>query len=97
LPQYWKRNTLVLDLTAASGSGSITLKPAEGTAWPVRLAFRVTPGTIGVLEVQADQRLYLPITPAAGKPIDLELTPRMYTSGTKQMSVTWGPISSPAP
>jgi hypothetical protein len=96
-PQYWKRNTLVVDLTGASGSGSITLKPADGAAWPVRLAFRVAPGAIGVLEVRADQRLNLPITPAAGKPIDLELTPRMYTSRTPQMSVTWGPISSPAP
>src|ERR1700682_6318091 len=46
-PQYWKRNTLVLDLTAASGSGSITLKPAEGAAWPVRLPFRVPPGASG--------------------------------------------------
>ena len=96
-PQYWKRNTLVVDLTAASGSGSITLKPAAGAAWPVRLAFRVRPGTIGVLEVRADQRLNLPITPAAGKPIELELAPRLYTSRTKQMSVTWGPGSSPAP
>ena len=96
-PQYWKRNPLVVDLAAASGSGSITLRPADGTAWPVRLAFRVRPGSIGVLEVRADQRLNLPITPAAGKPIELELEPRMYTSGTKQMSVTWGPISSPAP
>jgi len=96
-PQYWKRNTLVVDLAAASGSGSITLRPADGTAWPVRLAFRVRPGSIGVLEVRADQRLNLPITPAAGKPIELELEPRMYTSRTRQMSVTWGPISSPAP
>jgi hypothetical protein len=95
-PQYWKRNTLVVDLAAASGSGAITLKPAEGAAWPVRLAFRVKPGSIGVLEVRADQRLILPITPA-GKPTDLELTPRMYTSRTRQMSVTWGPISSPTP
>jgi hypothetical protein len=96
-PQYWKRNTLVVDLTAASGSGSITLRPADGAAWPVRLAFRVRPGAIGVLEVRADQRLNLPITPAAGKPIELELAPRLYTSRTKQMSVTWGPGSSPAP
>jgi len=95
-PQYWKRNTLVVDLTTASGSGSITLRPAEGAAWPVRLAFRVKPGAFGVLEVRADQRLNLPITPAAGKPVDLELTPRMYTSRTRQMTVTWGPISSPA-
>jgi hypothetical protein len=96
-PQYWKRNTLVVDLTAASGSGSITLRPADAAGWPVRLAFRVKPGAIGVLEVRADQRLNLPITAAAGKPIDLELAPRMYTSRTKQMSVIWGPISSPAP
>src|ERR1700680_1949685 len=47
LPQYWKRNTLVVDLTAASGSGSITLKPADGAAWPVRLAFRGQPGGTG--------------------------------------------------
>src|ERR1700752_1646402 len=44
-PQYWSRNPLVVDLSAASGSGSITLKPAAGSAWPVRLAFRVTPGS----------------------------------------------------
>jgi hypothetical protein len=93
-PQYWKRNTLVIDLTTASGSGSITLKPAAGAAWPVRLAFRVTPGAIGALEVRAEQRLILPIT-AAGKPTELELTPRMYTPRTPQMSVSWGPISPP--
>ena len=93
-PQYWKRNTLVVDLTTASGSGSITLKPTAGAAWPVRLAFRVTPGAIGALEVRAEQRLILPITPA-GKPTELELTPRMYTSRTREMSVSWGPISPP--
>src|SRR5207249_5621468 len=66
-PQYWNRNTLVVDLAAASGSGSITLKPAAGSAWPVRLAFRVTPGSVGLLSVRGDQRLVIPITPAAGK------------------------------
>src|ERR1700687_561337 len=38
-PQYWTRHTLVVDLPAASGSGSIPLRPADGAAWPVRLAF----------------------------------------------------------
>src|SRR5207248_10289615 len=89
-PQYWNRNTLVVDLAAASGSGSITLKPAAGSAWPVRLAFRVTPGSVGLLSVRADQRLVIPSTPAAGKPIELELAPRMYTSTTPQMLVSWG-------
>jgi len=96
-PQYWNRNTLVVDLAAASGSGSITLKPAAGSAWPVRLAFRVTPGSVGLLSVRADQRLVIPITPAAGKPIELELAPRMYTSKTPQMLVSWGPNSPPVP
>ena len=96
-PQYWKRNTLVVDLSSVSGSGSITLTPVAGTAWPVRLALRVTPGSVGQLEVRADQRLSLPITPAAGTPVELELAPRLYTSRTRQMSVTWGAGSPPAP
>ena len=90
-PQYWKRNTLLVDLSSASGSGSITLKPAAGTTWPVRLAFRVTPGAIAALEVRAAERTVLPITPGGGKPIDLELTPDLYTAGTTQMTVSWGP------
>jgi hypothetical protein len=95
--QFWKRNTLVVDLSAASGSGLITLKPAAGSAWPVRLAVRVTPGSIGLLEVHGEQRLSLPITPAGGKPLDLELVPRLYNSKTAQLSVSWGPASAPAP
>ncbi len=96
-PQYWKRNTLVVDLTAASGTGSITLTPAAGSAWPVRLAFRITPGSVGLLSVRGDQRLIIPVTPAAGKPIDLELAPGVYTSKTAQISVSWGPNSPPVP
>jgi hypothetical protein len=90
-PQYWKRNTLLVDLASARGSGSITLKPAAGTTWPVRLAFRVTPGAIAALEVRAAERTVLPITPGGGKPVDLELTPDLYTPGTTQMTVSWGP------
>ena len=95
-PQYWKRNTLVVDLSAAGGSGSITLKPAAGTTWPVRLALRVTPGAIGMLDVQAAQRLRLPVTPGGGKPIDLELDPGVYTPTTPQLTVSWEPLASPA-
>jgi hypothetical protein len=96
-PQYWNRNTLVVDLSAASGSGGVMLKPAAGSAWPVRLAFRVTPGSIGLLSVRGDQRLVIPVTPAAGKPIELELAPHMYTSKTAQILVSWGPNSPPVP
>src|SRR3954470_8985501 len=38
-PQYWKRNTLVVDLQSASGNGSVTLKPGPAK-WPVRIALR---------------------------------------------------------
>jgi hypothetical protein len=89
-PQLWKRNTLVVDLSAASGSGSITLKPPAGTTWPVRLALRIMPGSIGELDVRGAQRLILPVTPSGGKPVDLELAPGVYTSSTLQLTVSWG-------
>jgi hypothetical protein len=95
LAQYWKRNTLVLDMSAASGSGSVTLRPpADG--WPVRLALRVTPGSLGELDVRGAQRVVLPIVPAAGKPVDLELPPGVYPPKTAEVTVAWGPSASPA-
>jgi hypothetical protein len=96
-PQYWQRNTLVVDLSAASGSGSITLKPVEGVSWPLRVALRVTPGSIGALEVRAAQRTVLPISTAGAKPVDLELTPGLYTPATPEMTVTWGPSTTALP
>jgi hypothetical protein len=91
--QYWKRNSLLVDLSGARGSGSITLKPTEGSTWPVRLAFRVTPGAIGALDVHGAQRTLLPITGSGSAPIDLELAPGMFTPSTAQISVTWGPLT----
>jgi hypothetical protein len=95
LAQYWKRNTLVIDLTAASGSGSITLRPpAEG--WPVRVALRVAPGTVGELDVRGAERVVLPIVPMSGKPVDLELAPGVYPPKTAEVTVAWGPFAAPA-
>jgi len=93
-PQYWKRNTLLIDLSAASGSGTLTVKPVAGTTWPVRVAFRVRPGAIGALEVRGDERVSLPISGAAGAAIDLELTPGVYTPKTPQLTVSWGPAAT---
>ena len=42
-PQYWKRNTLVIDLSGVSGIGSVTARLPEETTWPVRVAVRVRP------------------------------------------------------
>jgi hypothetical protein len=95
-PQYWKRNTLVVDLmTAASNGGQVTLKTREGRKWPVRIAFRVMPGSIGLLEVQADQRLLMPVTREGAKPVDLELVPGVYTPKTSQITVKWEAMKAP--
>jgi hypothetical protein len=96
-PQYWKRNTLLVDLQSAGGTGSIVLKPVPGTTWPVRLAFRVMPGQFGILEVHGDQRLLLPIATQGTKPVDLELVSGVYTAKTPQITVAWEPASPPAP
>jgi hypothetical protein len=95
--QLWKRNTLIVDLRAASGSGSLTLRPAAGTTWPVRLAVRVTPGAVGLVEVRGEQRQSLPITPAGGQSVDLELAPGTYNAKTRELSVSWAPGETPAP
>jgi hypothetical protein len=95
-PQYWMRNTLVVDLQGVSGTGSVTLKPREHTQWPIRIAFKVTPGSVGEVEVKAVQRVVLPITTTGTKPVFLELTPGTFSMKTPQIVASWGPISTPA-
>lgn len=88
-PQYWKRNTLVVDLRGVSAEGSMVLAPRAGATWPVRLAFRMTPGAVGVLEVRGEQRVLMPVAAASGPPIDLELASGIYTPTTAQLTVRW--------
>jgi hypothetical protein len=96
-PQYWKRNTLLIDLSGVSGAGSVVLTPAAGSPWPVRLAFRVQPGAFGALEVRGAAREVLPIDSSGVKAVDLELPPGIYTAGTPQITVSWGPTASAEP
>src|ERR1700683_4318666 len=74
-PQYWKRNTLLVDLRAISSEGGVVLQPRSGTQWPVRVALRVTPGSIAVLEVRGDERVILTVASGGAAPIDLALPP----------------------
>jgi hypothetical protein len=62
----------------------------------VRVAFRVVPGSIGLLEVQADQRMLLPVAREGTKPVDLELVAGVYTAKTQQITVRWEPARTPA-
>jgi hypothetical protein len=95
--QYWKRNTLLIDLSSVSGAGQIVLKPAAGNPWPVRLALRVRPGAFGALEVRGAAREVLPIGSAGASPVDLELTPGIYAASTPQITVSWGAAESTEP
>jgi hypothetical protein len=88
-PQYWKRNTLLIDLHDVSQEGIVLVKPRPGGQWPVRIAFRVMPGSIGVLEVRGEERVVLPVARTGGQPIDLELAPGVYIGTTVQLKVHW--------
>ena len=90
-PQYWKGNTLVVDLRPGGAQGSAILRPREHTFWPVRIAFHVLPGQFGTLEVRANQRVVLPIAATGSQPVDLELAPGVFIMKSPQMTVTWGP------
>jgi hypothetical protein len=94
LNQYWVRNTLVIDLQSVAGSGGARLAPKPGAAWPVRIAFRVRPGTFGALEVRGDQRVVMPVAAEGAEVRHLELAPGVYTSSTAALDVAWGPHSA---
>jgi hypothetical protein len=91
-PQYWVRNTLVIDLSGVTGQGNIAARLPEETTWPVRVALRVRPGSVGQLEVQAEERDILPVSGEGAKPVDIELSPSLYTPKTAAIYIAWGPV-----
>jgi hypothetical protein len=88
IPQYWDRNTLLLDMTAVSGEGSAMVAPRPGTGWPVRLEFRVQSGSIGNLEVSGVQRVLFSV-PTQGAPSVLHLDPGVYLATTAAITLHW--------
>jgi hypothetical protein len=95
-PQYWKRNTLVIDMQAAGASGRVSMSPRAAGGWPVRLAFRVRSGSFGQLEVRGAQRVLLPVSAEATGAIDLELAASAYQRDTPTITLQWGPLAAPA-
>jgi hypothetical protein len=91
-PQYWKRNTLVIDLSGIGGNGAVAAKLREGYEWPVRVALRVRPGSVQQLEILGEERNVLPVTVDGAKPIDIELAPSVYTPKTAAIYISWGPM-----
>lgn len=90
-PQYWQRNTLVIDLSGVGGTGAVTARLREESTWPVRVAVRVRPGSVQQVEIQGEERNVLPVSPEGSDPIDLQLAPSVYTPGTAAIYISWGP------
>jgi hypothetical protein len=88
VPQSWQRNTLLVDLTQLSDAGSATLTPPPNAGWPVRLAFRVRPGSIASLTVEGAQRVQFTL-PARGAAMTLQLDPGVYVVKTPSLTLHW--------
>ncbi len=88
IAQYWDRNTLLLDLTAVTGEGGANITPIKALGWPIRLEFRVRPGSIGQLEVVGAQRVQYAV-PAQGEPLLLKLAPNADHANTPQITLRW--------
>ena len=89
-PQYWKRNTLVIDLSGVSGSGSVAARLPEESTWPVRVAVRVRPGSVQQIEIQGEERNVLPVAAEGALPIDLVFAPSVYRPRTAAIYISWG-------
>lgn len=101
-PQYWVRNTLVLDLSGVSGAGTVAARLPDDTTWPVRVALRVRPGSVDQFEVLGEERDVLPVTKDGNKNIDVTLATSVYTPKTAAIYISWGAMpafveSAPAP
>ena len=94
-PQVWQRNDVVLDMAGVAATGAAVVMPRTGLAWPVRVALRVTPGMTGTIEVRGAQRLLIPVAATGTGSVDLELPPGVYVAATKQITLSWGPVSAP--
>ena len=88
ITQFWDRNTLLLDLTAVGGEGGAILTPIAALGWPVRLEFRVQPGSFARLEVLGAQRVVFAV-PSQGAPLLLHLAPGAYRTDTGQITIRW--------
>ena len=84
---------VVIPWTVVTGNATPLYKTSMAI---VRVALRVTPGALGELDVRGAERVVLPIVPAAGKPVDLELAPGVYSPKTTEVTVAWGPAGSSA-
>jgi hypothetical protein len=87
--QFWERNTLVVDLTNVASAGQVHLIRDSARSWPVRVAFRMSPGRFEALEVRGAQRVVLPVSAGSGA-VTAVLPPGAYDSSTTSLDLRWG-------
>jgi hypothetical protein len=88
--QFWERNTLVIDLQQVPPAGQIMLTREGDRAWPVRIAFRMSPARFATLQVRGAQRIVLPLATGDGAVVQAELPVSAYDRDTKALQVSWG-------
>ena len=88
-PQWWARNTLIIDMTGASGAGSVRMHAKASMGWPKRIALRLRPGSVARIEVQADQRVVTPIVGSGAQSIEIALAPSVYSARTETIALSW--------
>ncbi len=79
-----------------AGSGAAVVMPRAGLGWPVRVALRVTPGSIGAIDVRGAQRLVVPVPASGAGTVDRNCRPGVYVAATKQITLNWGPANVPS-
>jgi hypothetical protein len=89
-PQYWKRNTLVIDLSGVNGTGSVAARLPDQTTWPVRIAVRVRPGSVEQVEIQGEERDVLAVSREGTLPMDMEFAPSVFRKTTQAIYINWG-------
>ena len=92
-PQYWKRNTLLVDLQSGERHGRHRPEARAGNHVAGQDCVQGHARAVRRAGGSGERALRLPITAQGAKPIDLELSPDIYTPRTPQLTVTWGPGS----
>ena len=88
-PQSWARNTLVINMTSATGAGSVRMTAKASMGWPVRMALRVKPGSIASIEIQGAQRVIIPVLASSAASIDLPIEADAYLARTPTITLSW--------
>ena len=96
-PQFWERNTLVIDLQGAAADGAFQALPNAERGWPVRISLRLRPGSTGSVEVRGAERVVFPIIASGPPAITLNVPVSTYNKTTQQLKVSWGAASTPTP